>query len=65
MTEGKDIRGMNDFEDLSGSAQKYFYRHKTQISRSLSGEFEHDEGAFDWYSDWQVGLYRCFVQQSY
>jgi hypothetical protein len=57
MTEGKNIRGINDFEDLSASAQKYFYRHKAKIVRSLSGEFEHDEGGFDWYSDWQ-GRYR-------
>lgn len=50
------LRGMNDFEDLSGSAQKYFYRHKARILRSLSGEFEHDEGDFDWYADWQGKL---------
>jgi hypothetical protein len=57
MTEDKDILGMNDFEDLSGTAQKYFYRHKTQILRSLSGEFEHEEGDYDWYSDWQGTTY--------
>ena len=54
MTEdAESVRGMNDFEDLSGSARKYFNRHKTQILRSLSGEFEHEEGDFDWYTDWQ------------
>jgi hypothetical protein len=61
MTEGKDSRGINDFEDLSGSAQQYFNRHKIQILRSLSGELEHNEGDFDWYSDWQ-GMYRWFAQ---
>jgi hypothetical protein len=54
MVEDADsVRGMNDFEDLSGSAQNYFRRHRAHILRSLSGEFEHDEGDYDWYSEWQ------------
>ncbi|KAG7350816.1 chaperone protein DnaJ [Nitzschia inconspicua] len=64
MTDDKDVRGMNDFEDLSGSAQKYFYQHKAQILRSLSGEFDHQEGDYDWYSDWQAWARQQWEKQA-
>jgi hypothetical protein len=56
MKEDLDMRAMNDFEDLSGSAQTYFNRNRQQILRSLSGEYDHREGDYDWYSDWQGTL---------
>jgi hypothetical protein len=56
MKEDLDMRAMNDFEDLSGSAQTYFNRNRQQILRSLSGEYDHSEGDYDWYSDWQGTL---------
>lgn len=62
--DADNVRGMNDFEDLSGSAQKYFFRHKARILRSLSGEFEHDEGDFDFYADWQAWAQQQWAQQA-
>ena len=64
MKEDRDIQSMNDFEDFSGNASKYFYENKEQILRSLSGEFDHEEGDFDWYADWQ-GKHTSFLRSRY
>ena len=44
---------MNDFNDISGSARSHFQHNRNSILRSLSGDVNHEEGDFDWYSDWQ------------
>lgn len=51
--DDKDVKSRDDFDDVSGSAQAYFYRNKVEILRALSGEYDHGEGNFDWYADWQ------------
>lgn len=44
---------MNDFTDISGKARAHFNKNKDAILRSLSGDAKHEEGDFNWYSDWQ------------
>ena len=44
---------MNDFNDVTGRARAHFQRNRDSILRSLSGDASHEEGDFDWYSDWQ------------
>ncbi|MGK3735967.1 MAG: hypothetical protein ACI8RD_001474 [Bacillariaceae sp.] len=44
---------MNDFTDYSGTARAHFNKNKDEILRSLSGDAKHQEGDFDWYSDWE------------
>jgi hypothetical protein len=43
---------IDDFVD-SGAAQRYFQANRDKILRQLSGEHEHDQGNFDWYTDWE------------
>lgn len=47
---------MNDFNDVSGRAKSHFQRNRESILRSLAGEATHQEGDFNWYSDWQGTL---------
>ncbi len=56
MTEEEGRFRMNDFNDVSGRARSHFQRNRESILRSLSGEATHQEGDFDWYSDWQGTL---------
>jgi hypothetical protein len=56
MKEDKDTHSMNDFEELSGNARNYFNRNRQHILRSLSGEYVHGEGDYNWYADWQGTL---------
>ena len=49
---------MNDFSDVTGRARAHFQRNRESILRSLSGDASHEEGNFDWYSDWQ-GRHAC------
>ena len=44
---------MNDFNDVAGRARAHFHRNRESILRSLSGDVNHQEGDFDWYTDWQ------------
>jgi len=56
MTEDEDEThksNMNDFNDVTGRAKAHFNRNRNFILRSLSGDATHEEGDFDWYSDWQ------------
>jgi hypothetical protein len=48
-----DVKSKDDFDDVSGIAQAYFKLNKDQILRALSGDYDHGQGTFDWYSDWQ------------
>ena len=53
MAEDENTNKMNDFNDVSGRARAHFLQNKDFILRSLSGDVRHEEGDFDWYSDWQ------------
>jgi hypothetical protein len=53
MAEDENSNKMNDFNDVSGRARAHFLQNKDSILRSLSGDVRHEEGDFDWYSDWQ------------
>lgn len=44
---------MEDFIDVGGEARDYFIRHRVEILNHLGGTHNHQEGGFDWYSDWQ------------
>jgi hypothetical protein len=53
MAEDENTNKMNDFHDVSGRARAHFLQNKDSILRSLSGDARHEEGDFNWYSDWQ------------
>jgi len=55
---------MNDFNDVSGRAKSHFQRNRESILRSLSGEATHQEGDFNWYSDWQAWAQQQWEQQA-
>jgi len=55
---------MNDFHDFTGRARKFFDQNKESILRSLSGGARHEEGDFDWYSDWQAWAQQQWEQQA-
>jgi hypothetical protein len=42
----------NDFVD-SGAAKEYFKSNRGRILNHLSGEYDHERGDFDWYSQWE------------
>ena len=64
MSEDKDRDyTKDDFDDVSGNAQTFFYRNKSQILRSLSGEYDHTEGDYDWYTDWTTWAQSQWRQQ--
>jgi len=42
----------DDFAD-SGTAERYFQANRGRILRHLGGEQGHEEGSFDWYSEWE------------
>ena len=52
----------DDFFD-NGSARQYFERNKQKILSRLSGEYEHTQGDFDWYTQWEEWARRQFEQQ--
>lgn len=43
---------VDDFAD-SGTAEKYFQANRGRILHHLGGEQAHEEGSFDWYSQWE------------
>jgi len=56
--------GASDFTDFSGRARDHFERNRESILRSLSGDASHEEGDFDWYSDWQAWAKQQWEQQA-
>ncbi len=50
--EEEDTRFRNDFMDR-GDARQFFFQNKSRILNHLGGSYEHTEGNFDWYKDWQ------------
>jgi len=52
----------DDFVD-SGSAQRYFRSNRGRILRYLSGEYEHEQGTYDWYQQWEEWARRQWEQQ--
>mmetsp|Transcript_23126 Transcript_23126/g.50517 ORF Transcript_23126/g.50517 Transcript_23126/m.50517 type:complete len:681 (-) Transcript_23126:342-2384(-) len=62
--ESKPNNTMNDFHDFTGRARKFFDQNKESILRSLSGGARHEEGDFDWYSDWQAWAQQQWEQQA-
>eukprot|EP00536_Pseudo-nitzschia_multiseries_P005649 jgi/Psemu1/254695/estExt_Genewise1Plus.C_1080058 len=54
---------MNNFNDVTGRARKFFNQNKDSILRSLSGDAKHEEGDFDWYADWQAWAQQQWKQQ--
>jgi hypothetical protein len=55
---------IDDFDDLNGSARRYFQKNKNRILRDLSGESDHHRGDYDWYKDWEEWARRQYEQQS-
>lgn len=53
----------NDFVD-NGTAKAYFERNKYRILRHLSGEYEHVQGTFTWYNQWEEWARQNFQQQA-
>lgn len=53
---------VDDFVDRGG-ARRYFERNREQLLRSLSGEAEHSQGAYDWYKLWEEWARRQWEQQ--
>jgi len=53
----------NDFVD-NGSAQRYFERNKLKILRHLSGNYDHAQGNYTWYSQWEEWARQNFQQQT-
>jgi hypothetical protein len=60
--EEEALRHRDAFYD-SGASQRYFYRHREQILRHLSGDYAHKEGGYDWYKDWQQWAEQQWQQQ--
>jgi DnaJ-domain-containing protein 1 len=53
----------NDFVD-NGSARSYFERNKFRLLRHLSGGYEHVQGNFTWYHQWEEWARQNFQQQA-
>ncbi len=54
----------NDFEDLSGAAEKFFARNQARILRHLSGDSEgHQRGTYNWYTEWEQWARQQWEQQ--
>lgn len=54
----------NDFEDLSGSAEKFFNRNRARVLRHLSGDSEgHQRGSYNWYTEWEQWARQQWEQQ--
>lgn len=54
----------DDFDDVRGTARRYFEAHKAQILRTLAGENDHHQGDFDWYKEWEEWARRQYSQQA-
>jgi hypothetical protein len=52
----------NDFVD-TGGAQRYFRQNRSRILRHLSGEYDHEQGNYDWYKAWEEWARRQWEQQ--
>lgn len=53
----------DDFVDATGTAERFFQRHREAILRTLAGEEQHDKGDFDWYQDWMEWARRMYEQE--
>lgn len=60
--EEEDLSFRNDFIDRGGSRQ-YFLRNKRRILDHLGGAHEHEEGAYDFYKEWEEWANRQWKQQ--
>lgn len=61
--EEEEISHRDDFHD-SGNARSYFYAHRHRILQHLGGTYEHEEGEYDWYRDWQKWAEQQWREQS-
>lgn len=60
--EDEDVRSRNDFTD-TGAARQFFYQNKKTILDHLGGSYEHKEGDFDWYKQWEEWANQQWRQQ--
>jgi hypothetical protein len=58
----EDLRFRSDFID-NGDAQRFFQRNKKQILDHLGGSYEHEEGAYGWYKEWEQWANQQWQQQ--
>ena len=61
------IRG-DDFVDTTGTAERFFYRHREAILQALQGgggggTSDHATGDFDWYDQWMEWARRVYEQE--
>mmetsp|Transcript_13655 Transcript_13655/g.21105 ORF Transcript_13655/g.21105 Transcript_13655/m.21105 type:complete len:556 (-) Transcript_13655:31-1698(-) len=66
--EREAIRGehtgrVDDFDDIHGTARRYFEKNKTKIIRKLSGENEHHRGEYEWYKEWEDWARKQYNEQ--
>eukprot|EP00977_Amphora_coffeiformis_P000490 scaffold118_cov185-Amphora_coffeaeformis.AAC.10 len=61
-TFAEKIRG-DDFDDTTGTAERFFQRNRAAILRALAGEHEHGKGDFDWYDDWMEWARRVYEKE--
>ncbi|KAI2501274.1 hypothetical protein MHU86_13218 [Fragilaria crotonensis] len=54
----------DDFDDVRGTARRYFEANKARILRTLGGDNDHHRGDFDWYKEWEEWARRQYEQQS-
>lgn len=63
MMDEEHIRFRNDFIDR-GDARHFFYQNRDRILRSLGGSYDHEEGQYDWYKEWQAWAQQQWNQQA-
>jgi hypothetical protein len=61
LMDEEDFLQKDDFNDSSGSARLYFFRHREQILSALGGDLNHEEG--DSYKDWGEWARQQWQQQ--
>ena len=59
--EEEDIRLRNDFTD-PGDARRFYFNNRDRILNHLGGPYDHKEGQFDWYKEWQEWANRQWYQ---
>jgi hypothetical protein len=61
---GEQTLHTDDFDDVRGTAKRYFETNKARILRTLGGENDHHRGDFDWYKEWEEWARRQYEQQA-
>ena len=56
-------RSSDDFDDYTGSGQRYFRQNRERILRHMTGPNDHHQGDYDWYKDWEAWARQQFEQQ--